>query len=992
MNEVSCKVFGLLVKPLERKGVTLAEITAGTNVPAEKLRRSKDRIDWADYVAIMRNVRKHFTDDEYIELGRSYLQSPGLRFAFVIARLLLSPMDFYRWLNRPSQGVGNQMFECVIPTHRELSKNEIEVDLVLPPNYALCWDFYLITLGNMEEVPRLLGLPRAKVKLTAIPRGARFHITMPLRTPLVARIWRTLTFPWAARAAARELREAHETLLERYHEIEDARTKLDRQATQLRTAYTVADMIHRDLDLTRTLEIGVRAVVEEAGFASAELVLVDRDRRAHHGEAERESSLRYSLLTRGGHSLGELIATPQPGSDRDERQGLLDFIGPTLALAIENALYRTELERVVDERTTELRQARDELAGTVAQLREAQGARERFFGNISHEIRTPLSIIMLAVNDIERRAGSKLDERGLASLGAVTDSASKLVRLVDELLLLAAGQEGKLRTHPEPTDLAQLLGHVVSAWRPMAEQANLQLETRIPASLIANVDPVAIERVVSNLLSNAIKYTPSGSVLVEVIDHGDGLQLSVLDTGTGIDPELSGRLFGRFERSSEHRHTVGTGIGLALCKQLVEAHGGVLRAIARDGGGTEMRVVLPAATVIRDPAARVRASRPLEAQRAATPATAMRFAPVGTSRGTILLAEDDRDLADMVARLLVDEGFTVVVAHDGDSALALVREHQPQLLISDVAMPGLDGIELARRFHEVTADRLAPIIILSAKLDLGVRLAGLDAGAVDYLAKPVAPRELVARVHAQFRMRDLAVRLHRAEHLSGMSILTSSLAHELRNPANGVINALHPLTELLPRELTSRDTPVGQLLDVLGDCAEQIGFLSRQLLGFRSDRVELELRDVPLRELVVRAISLMQGTFTDIELRTELEDVPIRCAPPLLTQVFSNLIANAAQAAGRGGWVAISARHSDTSTSVEIADSGPGVPAELRDRVFEPFFTTKPPGVGTGLGLSLARDIVHRHGGTLQIHDSGSSSVFVVELPGNPVDATPTAM
>ncbi|MBA3458646.1 MAG: HAMP domain-containing histidine kinase [Deltaproteobacteria bacterium] len=247
--------------------------------------------------------------------------------------------------------------------------------------------------------------------------------------------------------------------------------------------------------------------------------------------------------------------------------------------------------------------------------------------------------------------------------------------------------------------------------------------------------------------------------------------------------------------------------------------------------------------------------------------------------------------------------------------------------------------------------------------------------------KPFDPQELRARVKAQFRMRTLALRLHRAEQLSALGILTAGLAHELRNPANGIVNAIGPLISMLPKEVTAPETGSGQLLEVMSDCADQIAFLSRQLLSFRSGN-QLELRSAPARELVSRALTLAHRSLQGVEIRSELA-LPgdVICAPPLMIQVLTNLIENAAHAAGEGGWVQIAARAQNGSVLFEVADSGPGVPAALRDRVFEPFFTTKPPGAGTGLGLPLARAIVHQHGGVLEIRDHSAGQVFVVELP-----------
>ena len=870
----------------------------------------------------------------------------------------------------------------------------------MPTGYEVCWEFFLVTAGNMEEIPRLLGLPRSTVTLTPIPSGGRFHIVVPQRTPLFARVWRVLSWPFTMRTAARELKDAHETLSERYLELEDARTKLDRQATQLRTAHSVNDLVQRDLDLARTLDTVAKALVDEAGFVWAEITLrvTERNetrtaRTASFGAADHDLPLDRVLEARGGEVIGDLRVSPKPGSRREDSEELLAFIVPTLAMALQNALsyqaladYRSGLERLVDQRTSELRQARDQLAGTVVELREAQGARERFFGNITHEIRTPLSLILLAAADIKSRAAGVLDERARNNLGAVTDAANKLVRLVDELLLLAASQEDKLRILPERTDLGALVGALVAAWRSPAEAAGLELTGPAIPSLFADVDPVAMERVVSNLMSNAVKYTPrGGSVAVDLADEPGGLRLSVLDTGIGIGEDLHGRLFGRFERSHGDTRAAGTGLGLFVAKQLVEAHGGEITARPRaTGTGSELRVVLPPAVVIRDGVARMPGIAQLRLVDAAAERTEpiTRFTPSGFSAGTILLAEDDVRLAEMIGRVLADE-YTVIIAHDGAAALALVPEHQPQLLITDVDMPGINGIELSRRFREITGDRLAPIIVLSAMLDLGTRMAGLEAGAVDYVTKPFDPIELRARIRAQFRMRDLAVRLQRAEQLSAMGILTAGLAHELRNPANGIVNAIGPLADLMPRELVRPETPAGQLIDVLTSCADQIGFLSRQLLGFRKGVVELDLRQIPVRDLLQRAVSLAYAGGVEIRIDAHC-DGTLKCAPPLLTQVLTNLIENAiyaAAASGPAGWVQIRTSSADHNFIVEISDSGAGVPLALRERVFEPFFTTKPAGIGTGLGLSLARDIAHRHGGVLEIRDRTGHGCFVLELP-----------
>jgi signal transduction histidine kinase len=882
-KEVSCKIFQPWFRPLAAKNIALDKVIAGTSLTIATIRNAKERISWGDVCTIHSNLRPYFTDQELVEFGHSFFRSRALRYVFLIARLLLSPMGFFRWTTTPGRGGGAQVFACITPRFQQLSPDQCEIELTLPQGYEVSWEFFLITRGSFEEAPRLLGYGAARVELERMPNGGRFRITIPTRTPLLTRLRRAIMWPFTIRAVAGELKEAHEDLAERYAQLEQTRNELE--------------------------------------------------------------------------------------------------------------IYKTNLEKLVDERTAELRQARDELSATVEQLKEAERARERFFGNISHEIRTPLSLILLAAADTHRRLAPSLDERSARNLGAVSDAAHKLVRLVDELLVLAAGRAEKLRLHPEPTDLALLIENGIVAWRLAAEHAGLTLEQRGPDAMLAAIDPVAMERVISNLVSNAVKYTPKGGAVdVELAFAPEGVRLSVLDTGPGIDHELAGRLFGRFERASGGaRRSVGTGIGLALVKELVEAHGGTISAVARDAGGTEMRVMLPASVLLRDAA-----NQPVLRRRELAPAvvTAISsgdcFVPPGLSEGTIVLAEDDAALAESIAKLLADH-YKVIVATDGKDAVELIRKHRPHLLVTDVDMPGLNGIELSRRFRELTGDALAPIIILSAVLDLGTRIAGLEAGAVDYVAKPFDPLELVARVRSQFRMRDMAMRLHRAEHLSALGILTAGLAHELRNPANGIVNAVPPLRRLLASELTNE--PVGKLVDVMSTCATQIAALSQQLLSVRNDGADLELRPAEMPDLVERAVVLAHRALEGVEVRRQLAiTAPVSCAAPLLVQVLANLIENAAHAAGRGGWVEIRGTAASGRITVEVADSGPGVPLALRERIFEPFFTTKAPGSGTGLGLPVARAIVLRHGGVLEVRDRGPHHAFVIELPDNSIGVARNAV
>ena len=936
MKEVSCRFFDTPLRDLRERGIDASRLTAGTAYTPSHLAKKDERVEWPALVRMMENARELWTPEQLIRLGGKSTEGPLVQFIAVVAKLRFSIAGFFAWVTAPD-GVASQMITAIKTSSHPEGQGRIVVDFVMAPHCEPNHEFFLITQGTYEQILGMVGAPPAKVTYTPLPTGARFLVEYSEPKGFLVAVRKAVTYPFTIRQAGVQIADAHASLLERYRELDAARLEVEAQRERLDIAYRLGQKIWRSHDSEVISERTIESLLELPVVDGVRLGSVDS-------------------VTSGGRMSGAATFSMQVddgtieiwSADEPKVRALLDLVVPTITLALDNArayrelsVYQTSLEQLVEQRTAEL-------AVTVEQLKEAQSARQRFFSNISHEIRTPLSLVILAAGDVEARGKDVLDERARQSLGAITDAARKLLRLVDELLLLAAGQENKLVLHRAPTDLALLFAGMLSAWRPAAERAGLALEARLPESLLALVDPVALERVASNLVSNAVKYTPrGGKVEIELVDEPDGPRLSILDTGKGIDTELASRLFGRFERSSTAAaQAAGTGIGLSLVKQLVEAHGGTIAALPRATGGTEMRVTLPesARTTL---AAEIVAPQLTTTGRIAKIESGKVFPARGLSGGTILVAEDDPNLAERIAELL-SESYKVVVGLDGEAALALVATHQPQLLITDVDMPRMNGLELAKKFRESTNDKLSPIIILSAVTDLGTRVAGLDAGAVDYVGKPFDSRELEARVRAQFRMRDMAVRLHRAEQVSTLGILTSGLAHELRNPANGIVNAIEPIRDMLPAE-----TPKGviALLEVLEECATQIGFMSRQLLGFRGGTA-LELQPAKATELIARAASMAAKSLHGVTLRNHLVlDRSVNCAPQLLVQVLTNLIENGAHAAGRGGWVEVRVQKSDSGGTVfEVTDSGGGVPVAIRDKIFEPFFTTKPQGIGTGLG------------------------------------------
>jgi signal transduction histidine kinase len=659
--------------------------------------------------------------------------------------------------------------------------------------------------------------------------------------------------------------------------------------------------------------------------------------------------------------------------------------------------YRQNLERKVTERTAELAKTRDDLAATVAQLEEAQQIRARFFANINHEIRSPLSLVLLAVAEVQTHLGAAFEGRTRRNLETIERSSHRLLRLVDDLLLLAAGQESKLRLQFRPADIAAEMSQIAAAWTLAAESRGVTLTYEGLAECTMAVDIAAFERIVTNVISNAVKYTPRGGrIEVRLTAADPQVRITVRDTGVGIDDDFRARIFGRFEQSKAavHAGVQGSGIGLALVKQLCEAHGGSVELVSTGKDGSTFAITLPRGAAV--PAATPETSTPRPTSERLTPASfglsvlppargapsPVREVSVGpaTANATLLVAEDEPELRAAIVDILSAE-FRVLAAPDGQRALEIAREQLPHLLITDLQMPHMDGIELTRRFREMPGNRLAPVVVLTTFGTLGSRLSGFEAGAVDYVLKPFEPAELMARVRSLLSMRGMALRLHESEKLAALGVMSAGLAHEIRNPANALVNAIGPLRQLLPTEQMEPGLPLAQLVDVLEQCSTQIAALSKQLLGFRRPG-ELACEPVEVSELVRRASVLVAPAFETVTLKRELDYTgTIDCARTLFVQVLANLLENGAHAAEAGGWVKIHTRSDGARFILEVSDSGKGVPPELRERIFEPFFTTKAPGKGTGLGLTTSREIVVRHGGILEVRERDEGTVFYLEIP-----------
>jgi PAS domain S-box-containing protein len=408
------------------------------------------------------------------------------------------------------------------------------------------------------------------------------------------------------------------------------------------------------------------------------------------------------------------------------------------------------------------------------QLTELDRAKTAFFSNVSHEFRTPLTLMLGPLEDLLARSDS-LPQDDRALLAVTQRNGIRLLRLVNTLLDFARIEAGRAQASYQPTDLCVLTEDLASNFRSACERVGIRLVVDCaPLPDPIYVDREMWEKIVLNLLSNAFKFTFEGEIEIRVRDAGSGIELTVRDTGTGIPPDELPRMFERFHRveNARGRSHEGSGIGLALVSELVKLHGGSISVESALGQGTTFLVRIPKGSA-HLPAERLRVSTapsaPVSAIGAeAYVAEALEWLPDAPPTlaprqdlPRVLLADDNADLREYARRLL-SEQYEVRVVADGEAALAAARELRPDLIISDVMMPRLDGFGLMR---EVRADpqlRAIPIILLSARAGEESRIEGLDRGADDYLVKPFSARELLVRAGTLLRSAELRRRAEEA--------------------------------------------------------------------------------------------------------------------------------------------------------------------------------------------------------------------------------------
>ncbi|WP_088342730.1 MULTISPECIES: response regulator [Rhodomicrobium] len=717
----------------------------------------------------------------------------------------------------------------------------------------------------------------------------------------------------------------------------------------------------------------------------------------------------------------------------DSYRDFLGLVAGQISAAIANAeTYESERRRV-------------------EKLAELDRDKTQFFSNVSHEFRTPLTLMLGPLEELLADT-ARLPAPDRAQIEVAHRNGLRLLKLVNSLLEFSRIEAGRAQARFQPTDLAALTAELASNFRSATDKAGLELVVDCPPlPEPVYVDREMWEKIVLNLLSNAFKFTFDGSITTQIKPVPGAVELTVRDTGTGIAAHELPRLFERFHRieGARGRSFEGSGIGLALVHELVKLHGGSIRVESEDGRGSAFIVALPLGSA-HLPAERIAEERGLASTAVRAHAyveEALRWLPgiapgeetvekdfaapapdIKGERASILLAEDNADMRDYVRRLFGVRHEVEAVA-DGKAALDVLRLRRPDLVLTDIMMPRLDGFGLLRAIREDPELRDLPVIVLSARAGADASIEGLAAGADDYLAKPFSARELIARVdsalamarmrrqvsemlrereEAQRQLNEVLERrvaqaiqereqaeqqLRQSQKMEAVGKLTGGVAHDFNN----LLQVIGGNLQILARDVAGNERAEQRLRNALSGVSRGAK-LASQLLAF-GRRQPLAPKVVNLGRLV-RGLddmfrrALGDGIETETVIAAGLWNTLVD--PSQVESALLNLAINARDAMNRHGKLTVEAgnaslddayaAHHNVSPGqyvmLAVTDTGCGMTPDVMDRVFEPFFTTKPEGQGTGLGLSMVYGFVKQSDGHIKIYsEPGQGTTIRIYLP-----------
>jgi signal transduction histidine kinase/DNA-binding response OmpR family regulator len=496
----------------------------------------------------------------------------------------------------------------------------------------------------------------------------------------------------------------------------------------------------------------------------------------------------------------------------------------------------------------EMESAKNEIEKAYRDLKEADQIKTDFFTNVNHELRTPLTLILLPLEMALNKEYGELSPLLQKSMSTVRTNALRLLNLINGLLDLAKTDAGKMELYRKRHDLKLIVQGIISSLSLIADRKNIRLiflsETSIPEFYF---DREKIERTFINLISNALKFTdPEGNIEVRLEVKEGFLEARVKDTGIGIPPTAFEKVFKRFVQidSSSSRKYQGTGLGLTLCKEFVELHGGEIRVESELGEGSTFIFTLPLLMQLPEEGDPIeRRSREMETnikRRSEDLTKNLSISALYESidltkpmeiyessesendsleKYQVLVVEEHAQMREYI-RLTLQKEYRVLTAQNGVDALEKIRKFLPDLVISDLMMPQKDGYQLCQEMRESKEMRQIPVILLTAKAEISSKMKALKEGATEYLSKPFHSEELLARVRSLFRLMELEKENLQSKRMAAMVLMISGVIHEINSQDSTlemVQNGIDRIGEIINHFKAAND-PRSLRLKTLPDC------------------------------------------------------------------------------------------------------------------------------------------------------------------------------
>ncbi|RUR72691.1 hypothetical protein PCC6912_61570 [Chlorogloeopsis fritschii PCC 6912] len=663
--------------------------------------------------------------------------------------------------------------------------------------------------------------------------------------------------------------------------------------------------------------------------------------------------------------------------------------------------------------------------------KRAQEAMQIFFSNVSHEFRTPLTLLLSSIQETLSDLAHPLSSAQRSQLQLAHRNAIRLLKLVNTLLDVSRIEAGHIQAVYEPTDLATLTTELASSFESAIKQAGLQLVMDCPPlPQPVYVDRSMWEKIVLNLLSNAFKFTFAGKIAVRLRLADNQVELTIKDTGIGISATELPHLFERFYQVKEAkgRSFEGSGIGLSLVQELVKLHGGTIQVSSVEGEGSCFKVSIPAGFAHLPPQ-QIGSSRtggfskdasrqsedglqnpPLPSM--ATDATAyveealgwlpqegkrvggigrnLNLSPVtchlSPSSARILLVEDNADMRGYLKRLL-NQRWQVETAANGAIALSLIQQNPPDLVLTDVMMPEMDGLQLLQALRADPQTKSIPIILLSARATEEATVEGLATGADDYLIKPFSARELMARVETHLQLARL--RFERSANRFKDEFLMT-VTHELQAPLATILG----WARLLQTKSFDQTTTARALATI-----ERNAMIEAKLVKDLLDVSSILSGKFQLKSQLVDLVSLVQNVMLAFQKAAQAKGIHLTetisnvalgdviADGDRIRQIIANLLENAIKFTSEGGRVNVRLERFDSEVHITVSDTGVGISPDFLPYVFDRFTQAEVPSRhspgGLGIGLAIARQLVQLHGGTIEAASDGigRGAKFTVKLP-----------